>query len=1053
MPYPARPSARLPAAVTIAFLLLGLLASPAAGSAPGQADGRSLQAEDWAHLTWRNIGPGGYGGRIVDFAVQSDDRDVMYAATAQSGAWKSVNGGITWASVFEDHGSSSIGGIAVAASNPNVVWIGTGEPNGRNLVSTSWGDGVYKSEDGGKSWTNMGLPRSEQIGRIRIHPEDADTVYVPVVGSLFQQDDQRNAARGLWRTDDGGDSWEKVLSAGEHGGIVDLALDPRDPDLMYAASWQRQRVDWSWLPVGDESGLWRSSDGGDSWERLTGGLPQTEVGRVGVSVCQSNPDIVYTIFEGAQGGVFRSDDRGASWERRNTQVRGSHWYAQIRCDPGDANTVYAPQTQFMVSHDGGRSFENEMGGKPVHVDHHALWIDPTDSDHLLLGNDGGIYLSRDRGDSWRFVPLSITQYFEIGVGMQEPFYYVCGGTQDNNSNCAPSATRNASGIVNDDWYVTTGGDGFYARTDPTDSTIVYSESQNGGIIRLDTITGERKRIKPVDPAELRRDDGSGEIDEFRWNWSAPILISRWDPATIYFGAQALLRSPNRGDTWELISPDLTRALTYDNQMNDFGTLRVIAESPMREGLIAVGTDDGLVQLSEDNGTTWRAAEGMPGVPEMALVRRLVLSAHDAATIYVASSSHEYGDFAPYLSRSADLGRTWESITGNLPDGSPVRAFAEHPGDPDVLFVGTEHGVWATVDGGNRWVSLKNNLPTVAIHDMVVHPRAHDLIVGTHGRGIWILDNINVIAGLSDDGVLDRHVQLFETRPALQFNEFNRGRGSRGSTYFAAPNPPRGVILDLWISPVAARGEAGARPELTIHDGDGEIVRRMTLSDDGLQRVVWDMRYNPTWVAPPGSGGFGQGTVEGPWVLPGRYEARLRAGDTMSLQPIEIIGDPLVTITAEDRRYWHDLQVSLSHILSTARSAAATAEMLDEVMQQTSAVVDAGTGGSAYPQEVIERVRRVATEVGELRRALGGISSSAGSVYSALRGATSTPTDEQARLVDLAYERLGEQLEIVQRLIEQEMPVISGLLEGLDAPWTLGRPVLLPDAARPPQGGR
>lgn len=1046
--------ATLPAVAACVLLAGGVFATAVA--APRPQAGRVLEASDWDHLEWRNIGPGGVGGRIVDFAVQPDDTDVIYAGTAHSGVWKTSNGGITWRPVFDDGGSGAIGGIAVAPSNPNVVWVGTGEPNGRNLVSTSWGDGVYKSEDGGESWRHMGLPLSEQIGRIRIHPDDEDTVYVTVVGSLYHHDAERNAARGLWRTTDGGESWEKILSAGEHGGFVDLALDPRDPDLMYAASWQRERIEWRWLPRGDESGLWRSTDGGESWQRLANGLPQTDVGRVGVSICRSAPDIVYTIFEGPEGGVFRSEDRGASWERRNRQQTGSHWYAQIRCDPNDPDTVYVPQTAMMVSHDGGRTFDNEMAGKPVHVDHHALWIDPADSDHLVLGNDGGIYLSRDRGDTWGFVHIPITQYFEIGVGMQEPFYYVCGGTQDNNSHCAPSGTRNESGIVADDWYVTTGGDGFYAQTDPTDSTIVYSESQNGGIIRLDTITGERKRIRPTDPADLRGDEeaGEGQIDEFRWNWSAPILISRWDPATIYFGAQVLLRSPDRGDSWEIISPDLTRALEYENQMNDFGTLRVIAESPLREGLLAVGTDDGLVQITADGGGTWRATEAMAGVPEMALVRRLVLSAHDADTIYVASSSHEYGDFTPYLSKSTDLGGTWTSIRGNLPDGDPIRAFAEHPRNPEVLFIGTERSVWATVDGGNRWISLNNNLPTVAVHDMVVHPRANDLVIGTHGRGIWILDNLNVIEGLSNE-VLSRPAHLFAVRPATQFNEFDRGRGSRGSNYFTAPNPPRGVILDLWLSSDAlGRGADAVRPQLTIHDASGTVVRSLQLPEGndagGLHRIEWDMRYDPTWVSPPGQGGgFGGGTVQGPWVMPGRYEARLRVGAAQSSQPVEIIADPLATISDEQWRYWHDLQVSLSHILATARAATMTADMIGEVLQQTATAIEAGAAGRDYPQDVRDRVRRVRNELSTSQREIAGVSGSASSVYNALRGAISPPTAEQVRLAELAYEDLGAQLTFLERLIEEEMPAISGLLEGLGAPWTLGRPITLPDAARLP----
>jgi len=1070
-------------------------AQPTAASATTPAPQRpvAVEASHLGHLEWRNIGPGKLGGRIVDFAVDPEDTDVVYAGTAHAGAWKSIDGGMSWTPVFEKEGSGAIGGVAVAPSNPNVVWIGTGEANGRNLVSTSWGDGVYKSEDGGKSWAHMGLPLSQQIGRIRIHPDDADTVYVSVVGSLWHDSDEHNAARGLWRTRDGGESWEKILSAGEHAGIVDLDIDPRDPDLMYAAAWQRERSEWRWLPRGPESGLFRTTDGGESWRKLANGLPQGESGKVGVSVCAGDPDIVYAIFEASEGGVYRSDDRGASWELRSPQVRGSHWYSQLRCDPNDTETVYALQTALMVSHDGGRTFANEMAGKPVHVDHHALWIDPADSDHLVLGNDGGIYLSRDRGETWHFISMSISQFFEIGVGMQEPFYYVCGGTQDNSSHCGPSATRFEEGIANDDWFQTAGGDGFYAQTDPTDPTIIYSESQNGGIVRYDTLTGERKRIRPVDPHDLR-DPGAGgggsggggagdgvqgggaagetgpveaeDIDEYRWNWSAPILISRWDPATIYLGTQALLRSPDHGDTWETISPDLTRALTYPDQMNDFGTIRVIAESPLRRGLLAVGTDDGLVQISEDGGGSWSTTEALPGVPELALVRRLVLSAHDADTIYVASSSHEYNDFTPYVLKSTDLGQSWESIAAGLPDGSPVRAFAEHPRNPELLFAGTEHGVWASFDGGGRWISIKRNLPTVAIHDMLIHPRDNDLIVGTHGRGIWILDNINALEGLTGE-VVESPGHLFPTRPTMMFDRFNRGMGFHGSNYFAAPNPPLGMIIDYWVGPSAEaeRAASAGGDTLTIHDGNGGQVRELETPAEGgrpgVHRIVWDMRYDPAWT-PLGSddeggfgggGGGGGGTVRSPWVLPSTYEARLTVGGATSSQPIEIYADPLARISDADRRYWHDLQRSLAEILATARAAAATARVIDDVLSQAEDAIAGGARTRAVPDDVHGRVEAVSAEVDTLLRDLNGLSGSASQVYNALQASTTAPTAEQVRLAELAYEQLGDKLTTIERLLAEQMPQISGLLDGLGLPWTMGRPVVLPETARPPQRQR
>jgi len=1046
------------------WLMAALLTIPALGIAPVAAQESSVPAAvpDLAHLEWRTIGPGGRGGRIVDFAVAPDDIDTIYAGTAQSGVWKTVNGGMSWGPIFDHEGSLAIGGLDVAPTNSNVVWVGTGESNGRNLVSSSWGDGIYKSEDAGRTWQNMGLPLSQHIGRVRIHPTDANTVYVPVIGSLFHDNAENNAARGLWRTRDGGETWDKILSAGERAGFFDFAFDPRDPDVMYATTWERERVDWRWLPTGDDGAIYRSDDGGDSWRKLTNGLPTTEIGKIGVSVCASQPDTVYTIFEGPEGGVFRSLDRGASWERRTSRVRGSHWYAQLRCDPNDPDLLYELETAFNVSHDGGVTFANEMADRPVHVDHHALWINPADSDHLVLGNVGGIYISRDRGENWQFSSMNITQFFEIGVGMQEPFYYVCGGTQDNLSHCGPSATRANDGIVNDDWFPISGGDGFYAQTDPSDTTIIYGESQNGGLLRVDTETGERKRIKPANPRDLRRLTGDetepeeGTIDAFRWNWSAPLVISRWDPKTIYFGAQAVLRSSSRGDDWEVISPDLTKGLTYDNQMNEFGTVRIIVESPVQQGRMVVGTDDGLVQVTDDGGGTWRATEPLPGVPEMALIRRLVLSPHDADTVYAAASSHEYGDFTPYLMRSTDFGRSWESIRGDLPDGDPIRAFVEHPRNANLLFVGTERGVSVSIDGGAHWHRLNNNLPNISVHDMVIHPRDNDLVVGTHGRGIWILDNLTMLEGMTP-AALEAPVHVFGARRAMQFQHADRARGWRGSTYYVAPNPGDGVTIDYWIAP--SDEEITVPITLTIHDSRGIAVRRIKVEQasagTGLKRVVWDMRYDPTWVSTNAGngGGFfggGQGTVQSPWVLPGEYEARLAVGDSVSATSIEIVGDPLVDLSEADRRYWHDVQRRLSGLLGGFRAATFAAQEVAGTLERTQAAIEARALEGQVTPELRERLRRVTEETSVVVRALGQLSRTAGSAYFAMQRSTSRPSADQVQIAENAPSGYSRQMIQLTRLVMEEMPALGEAFTALGLPWSTISSVPIPEGAPPPR---
>jgi photosystem II stability/assembly factor-like uncharacterized protein len=998
---------------------------------------------DLSHLVWRNVGPGGIGGRISDFAVVAVDPDTVYVGTAQSGVWKTVNGGITWEPVFDAQPRQAIGGIAVAATNPNLVWVGTGESSGRNLVSTSWGDGIYKSEDGGKSWRNMGLTKSLHIGRIRIDPRDEDVVFVSVIGPLVHDIEDANEARGLYRTTDGGDTWQKVLSAGPYAGFVDLDFDPRDPDVLYATAWHRQRVDWSWIPTGDDGGVWRSADGGDTWDKLTNGLPAGDMGRIGVSVCRSQPDTVYLNIEGPEGGVYRSDDRGASWEQTNADVRGSQYYAQVRCDPEDAERVYVLSTAFNVSTDGGHTFTNEMAGHPVHVDHHALWIDPDNTDHLLLGNDGGIYVSRDRGESWRFIDnLSITQFYEVGVDLQEPFYWLYGGTQDNNSIGAPSGTRNTVGITNDDWFLTVGGDGFYTRPDPVDPAVVYTESQNGNLTRFDTRTGERKRIKPADPLDcVHADDDNADPESprcYRWNWSAPVQISSHDHETIYFGANVVFRSTDRGDSWEVISDDLSRQITYDNPMNDYGTIRVIAESPRRPGLLAVGTDDGLVHLSDDGGTDWRRSEALPGVPELALARRLVLSAHDDETVYLVSSAHEYYDFTPYILRSRDFGRSWESIRANLPDGSPLRAFAEHPHQPGLLFAGTEHGVWVSLDDGGSWHPLQSGMPAVAIHDMLVHPTAGDLVVATHGRGLWILDDVGSLAQMTVAGT--DASWLAPVRPAYQVHRFNRGRYSRGATYYAAPNPPDGAMIDFGLAAAALEKPEDATEDwqpphvrLRILDGSGNLVRRLPAETEaGSHRRHWDLRYEPTWRDTESDA-----QVRSPWVIPGTYVAQLQVGEETFTMPVDVRLDPVLSISAADLQLRHN---SLRRWAALAASHRELEAMSDDFAETVAAARQAVEHAELDDEELLtplhavhEGVKSLVEDVRDLGR---GSLRAAGQMDSAV----SRPTADQLAALARSADDLERLVEIANELLETQIPELAAILDAHDVPWTRGRPL-------------
>jgi len=839
-------------------------------------------------LEWRNVGPAVTGTRIVDFAVVESDSRIVYAATASSGAWKTTNGGTTWAPVFEREATVSLGGIAVAATNPAVVWVATGEPNMRNLRSTSRGDGVYRSLDGGRTWAHMGLADSQHTGRIVIDPTDADTVYVSVAGSMWHHDPVKNAARGLWKTSDAGATWRKVLSAGEHAGIVDVALDPSEPRTIYAAAWHRERRDWSYVNVGPDGGIYRSTDAGETWTRLAEGLPDEPIGRVGLSVCRSRPSTVYAVIEGRAGGVFRSTDAGTTWTRRNDMSAASMYYGQVRCDPTDPERIHVLQTQISTSTDGGETFETVIPGSGVHVDHHALWIDPDDPGHLLLGNDGGIYQSRDGGEAWQFHgQMAMTQFYAIAADMREPFYYVYGGTQDNNSLGGPSATRHTDGIVNGDWYVTTGGDGFSLQIHPGDPSVVYTESQYGALVRFNPFTGERQRIQPQAPEGV----------EYRWNWNAPIRISPHDPETLYYGAQFLFRSRDRGETWETVGPDLTRQIEIDPEyrMSAYGTLFWIHESPRRPGWIAVGTDDGLIQITQDGGESWRVAAPLPGVPERAQIRRVLFSAHADQTMYAVASAHEDDDFRPFVLKTTDAGRTWTSIVNDLSPRSHVFSLAEDPVNPDLLVAGTEFGVFATVDGGVHWFSLQLNLPTVPVHDIVIHPREGDLILGTHGRGIWILDSMVALRGLTPE-VLAGPGTLFTPRPAIRLTRFDRGRNSQGDAFFRAPNPPDGAYLDYYVNPSASGSVA-----LEILDSSGAVLQRFEIEGDrarGVQRVVWNLRAAPSGEGARGRGGRGAGQAGGgrggrggALVEPGTYQARLTVGSEVFSTQVVVRPDP------------------------------------------------------------------------------------------------------------------------------------------------------------------
>src|SRR6201997_5053311 len=693
-----------------------------------------MSADTFAGLKFRLIGPALASGRVVSIAVNPKNKKEYYVGVASGGVWKTVNDGTTWTPVFDGEGSYSIGWVTLDPNDSAVVWVGAGESNSQRSVG--YGDGIYRSDDGGKNWQNMGLKKSEHIGRVVIDPRDSKVAYVAAEGPLWGP----GGDRGLYKTIDAGKTWKSVLTISENTGVVDVAMDPSNPDLLYAASYQRRRHVFTLIDGGPESAIYKSTDAGATWNKVTSGLPSVDMGRIGLAISPADPNVVYAAVEAAdgKGGIFRSSDKGANWERRNEFDVGAMYYARIVPDPKNVDRIFVMNVELRESTDGGKTLHkiNEINH---HGDNHAMWIDPDDTKHWLLGSDGGMYETWDDAKSWQFkANLPTMQFYDVAVDNDSPFYNVCGGTQDYFSWCGPTRTRNISGIVNSDWFVTTGGDGFRSAVDPLDPNTIYSESQYGVLIRYDKPTGQELQLQPK--------EGKGE-PPLRWNWDSPIIISPHSHMRLYFAANKLFRTDDRGDTWKAISGDLTRQIDRNklpvmgkvwgpdavakNQSTSFyGNIVALAESPKKENLIYVGTDDGLIQVTAARGASWTKYETFPGVPEKTYVSRLAASNHDSNRVYAAFDNHKNEDFKPYLMKSGDAGKTWTSIAGDLPENGPVLAFVEDPVNPNLLFAGTEFGAFFTVDGGKKWVQMKGGLPTVAIRDMVIHPRENDLVIAS-----------------------------------------------------------------------------------------------------------------------------------------------------------------------------------------------------------------------------------------------------------------------------------------------------------------------------------
>ncbi len=1022
----------------------------------------TLQTSLFDNIQVRNIGPAKVSGRITKVVKDYSNPSTWYVATASGNVWKTENAGTTWNPIFEHYGSFSIGTISIDPKNPNVLWLGTGENNSQRSVG--FGDGIYKSIDAGKSWKHMGLKTSEHIAKIIIDPVNSENIFVASQGPLWRS----GGERGLYNSKDGGKTWQRILHVSDDTGISDIAMDPNNDNIMYASTYQRRRHFGILVAGGPEGGIFKSEDKGKSWRKLSEGLPGGDIGRIGLAISPQKSNVVYALITAKENtkGFYRSEDYGETWKKMsNYQVVDSQYYVEIFPDPHQFDKIYSVDMRSYVTEDGGKTFVRIPENKK-HVDSHDVIFDPNDPDYIMISCDGGIYESFDRMKTWRFIDnLPIIQLYRVGIDNQKPFYNVYGGTQDNDSFGGPSRTINRSGIRNSDWFVTTGGDGFQVRIDPSDPNILYTMSQYAGIVRYDKSNGERIGIQPQ--------PSKGEA-AYRWNWDSPLIISPHNTDRLYFAANYLFQSDDNGDSWKKISPDLTRnedrnkikvmgkiwsvdAIFKNVFTSPLGTIVALDESRLQEGLLVVGTDDGLVRVSRDNGTSWEKHENFPGVPQMAYVTDVITSKHDVNTIYVSFNYHKYGDFTPYLVMTNDGGKTWREISSNIPENNFIWTIVEDHLNPNLLFLGTEFGMFYSLDMGNSWREFKN-VPTIPIRDLEIHEEEDDLVAASFGRGFYIVDDYSPIREYSSqiDGQL---AHLFSVKSTYQYIVAAPEKTATGHNFFTSPNPPYGVKLSYYLGnsilskfeerqnnekakfskgetidyPTAKNLEDEAKEKsprvyLTITDNSGEVVRRINASERrGYHETYWDLRT------------FSQRNIEtennfsGPLVPPGVYNVHLEKFEDDNITSltekisfeIEQLGSKS---SIEDRRQLYSFQLAFDKLQSDVNKLVSDIEKSIELVDGQ---INTSLNTSSHSN--LELLNKKRGDLMDLKMTLTGsrnlnyadvfsgsppsVERRLGNMSWELFNTTSKPTDTHLMTFDISKERYEEVLKSFKELMD------------------------------------